>query len=363
MTSAADALSKSRLASNPDVDAPLPAVGAYQNVDADENFLNASPDIGIQYYHEKSKEPEGYNEIRAFRKARWWCPPQAAWKIFGFTTYHQQPSVERLIVHLEDEKLCRIPDRPLFKEDAPGVLKSAAAQYAGSQLMQWFALNRAERRLSVKAYPTRTAANELLYTEISRHYVWISAGGKKFWRRRMRDIVQFPTEARMYTVHPKDAERYFLRLLLCHVRGVTCHEDVRTYEGTLFATYRETCLARRLLADDKEWSHCLREGATYQSGKQLRDLIVFLFKECDPADPKGLFEEFAEDLSDDLIDAHKTRSQIEAGKQERYYEALHLIERNMDEYGGRFDASFFTVAYCDWCARKKVDHDQAERTN
>ena len=70
----------------------------------------------------------------------------------------------------------------------------------------------------------------------------------------------------MYGVSPRAGEQFYLRTLLTVVNGPRSWEDLRTYEGIAYATYREACLALSLLQDDGEWRRCLEEGAHIKTG-------------------------------------------------------------------------------------------------
>ena len=58
--------------------------------------------------------------------------------------------------------------------------------------------------------------------------------------------------------HPTEAERYFLRGLLNHVRGATSYEDLRTLGGITYPTFRETCEKRGLVKIDNTLGDTLR---------------------------------------------------------------------------------------------------------
>jgi len=40
------------------------------------------------------------DEVQQYLDARWICAPEALWKIFRFTIYRMNPTVERLQIHL-----------------------------------------------------------------------------------------------------------------------------------------------------------------------------------------------------------------------------------------------------------------------
>ena len=46
---------------------------------------------------------------------------------------------------------------------------------------------------------------------------------------------------RIVYANPAEGERYFLRVLLNHVRGATSYEDLRTAVGVTYSTFRKAC--------------------------------------------------------------------------------------------------------------------------
>jgi hypothetical protein len=59
-------------------------------------------------------------------------------------------------------------------------------------------------------------------------------------------------------------------------------------------------LARGLLEDDGEWRRCLDEGKELQTGYVLRNLLLIILRECSPAQPLALWQEYKSYLCDDL---------------------------------------------------------------
>ena len=68
---------------------------------------------------------------------------------------------------------------------------------------------------------------------------------------------------RIVYANPAEGERYFLRVLLNHVRGATSYEDLRTMAGVTYSTFREVCEKRGLIEMDKSIVDCLTEATTF----------------------------------------------------------------------------------------------------
>lgn len=150
-------------------------------------------------------------------------------------------------------------------------------------------------------------ARTLLYPEVPQYYTWDN-GGKKFNRRKRgipvegyNGVFQDNTIGRVYTVHPKNAECFFLRLLLHQIRGPTCFEDVKTVDNYICETYREACQRLGLLENDNHWDFALQEAVQTATAEQIRDLFAIIFTTCNPSNPKRLWFKFRDSMSDDII--------------------------------------------------------------
>jgi len=78
----------------------------------------------------------------------------------------------------------------------------------------------------------------------------------------------------MYFVSPSKGEQFFLRLLLTIFEGRKSWGHLRTWNGQVFATFKEACMARGLLEDDHEWRICLKEAIAMQPGMVYCWLLV-----------------------------------------------------------------------------------------
>ncbi|KAG7960213.1 hypothetical protein I3843_10G112200 [Carya illinoinensis] len=136
------------------------------------------------------------DEIQQFQLARWIAPPEAMWRIYGFIVNEMYPSVYSLHLHLEDQH--KVTFRA--NEDLINVLNSNRS--AKSMLTEFFVLNRVDEN-----------ARTLLYKEFLEFYVWSQ-------------------QYKEWTPNPFEGERYYMRILLNHIRGPLSFEDLRTVDGS-----------------------------------------------------------------------------------------------------------------------------------
>jgi hypothetical protein len=105
---------------------------------------------------------------------------------------------------------------------------------------------------------------------------------------------------RMYYVHPTAGELYYLRMLLMIVKVATSYVDLRTFSGTVYATFREACEARGLLESDNEWSLLFDEAIVSASSHQLRQLFVTVTLHCSVCNVRALFDKYCLYFRDDI---------------------------------------------------------------
>ena len=110
-------------------------------------------------------------------------------------------------------------------------------------LMAYFKLNEEDQE-----------ARKHKYQDIPKYYTW--SGNKWSKRKSQPEDGDMPrTIGRINNVSPVQGERFYLRLLLNHIKGATNFDELKIYEGINFSTYKETCLAIGLLEDDNEWMY------------------------------------------------------------------------------------------------------------
>ena len=89
----------------------------------------------------------------------------------------------------------------------------------------------------------------------------------------------------MYFVSPSKGEQFFLQLLLTIFEGGKSLEHLRTWNGQVFATFKEACIARGLLEDDHEWRICLEEAIAMQPGMVCHQLLAVILLTDEVAKP------------------------------------------------------------------------------
>jgi hypothetical protein len=130
---------------------------------------------------------------------------------------------------------------------------------------------------------------------------WIWDGPNKRWKRRSLKKKKFgPPIGRIYNVHPTTNELFFLRMLLNVVQGATCFEDLRTYHGTLYNSFKEVCEARGLVGNDNEWFLLFDEAVQWASSFQLRHLFMTVLLFCNVNNGRKLLDSYSKYMTDDL---------------------------------------------------------------
>ena len=226
-------------------------------------------------------EIEQRDEIKHYVDARYVSPAEAAWRLFRNEIHDQEPNVVRLQVHLPGQHMVTYDENLTIEE----VVTRAANER--TMLTEYFRANADEGAVGMLAH-------RVTYQEFPQHFVW--KADKKSWAIRQHGFAI----GRMYFVPPTAQERFYLRTLLCVVKGAFSYEDLRTHRGVTYPTFRDACIAHGLLEDDGEWRQCLRDASEMQTGTRLRHLFATILIFCQPTYPASLWDDFRHHICDDL---------------------------------------------------------------
>jgi len=272
-------------------------------------------------------EPQIIDEIRNYQDARYISPPEGCWRIFGFPLQDHQPPIQRLQVHLEGQQYVT------FDATDNRSAQAALDRHRETGLTAWFKLNQheAERPLTAKQLEMGPPSTKLRYVDIPKFYTWCAQS--KCWKRR-KSFQEWPTIGRIYAVHPRENERYFLRRLLYHVRGAKSFAEMKQWDGDKFdnelepcETFKAVCIRIGLLHDDQEWEICLTEAAIHKRSPQLRRLFCSILVHCSVQNPISLWTFFKSELCADVLGQarHEAQDKHLALSEEMEHEVLHKL--------------------------------------
>ena len=169
---------------------------------------------------------------------------KACWRIFEFPIQFQNPLVERLNFHLENEN----PIIYLENANLDNILQRPGIK--DTKFTEWMKTNEAFED-----------ARELTYAEFPTKWAWHQ--NVKQWKQiKGRKCI-----GRVYNAHPSSGDRFYLRMLLNIVKGPRNFKEIMTVKNITYPTYKDACYALGLLDDDKEWHECIIEAAHWASGK------------------------------------------------------------------------------------------------
>ncbi|XP_044435332.1 uncharacterized protein [Triticum aestivum] len=161
------------------------------------------------------------DEVQEYLICRYICEYDALWRIFGFEIHFKMPSVQRLTVHMPGMNT-------VYYRAGADLTKIVDSDFLRkTMLTEWFVANEMfedARSLTYCDFPTA-------WTWDAKSRSWHPRGGGE-------------KIGRVYYVHPLSGELYYLRMLLMIVKGARSFEDLRTYDGRLYHTFKERLVPR-----------------------------------------------------------------------------------------------------------------------
>ncbi|CAG8585914.1 3826_t:CDS:1 [Cetraspora pellucida] len=144
------------------------------------------------------------------------------------------PSVLRLQVHLPYQQTVA------FSRDANLENIINDDKNERTMLTEYFRMNE-----------TDVDARNYLYREFPRYYIW-NKTNKKWTKRHHGNMI-----GRMYMVNPNEGEKYYLRLLLNHVKGATSFTDLKNVRDYVCTTFRESALMRGIIEVENPYHNAM----------------------------------------------------------------------------------------------------------
>lgn len=144
-------------------------------------------------------------------------------------------------------------------------------------------------------------ANQYLYREFLEFYRWDRS--RKIWERRKSSQ---KVMGKIYTVSPSEGERFYLRILLNHVRGPQSFDHLLTVEGEICPTFKQAIEKRGLLQHDESVRQCLLEASNTHMPYALRRLFITVLVYCEPTGVHDLWDEIYPYMIEDYASSTST---------------------------------------------------------
>ncbi|XP_074115113.1 uncharacterized protein LOC141537831 [Cotesia typhae] len=242
-------------------------------------YVNKGSDLAIFEVQNINKN----DETARYQMGRYISSNEAIWHILSIPIHERDPAVQHLAIHLENGQ------RVYFTEE--NVLQRAF-EALKTTLTEFFTL--CQKPVVFFGQFAKT----LVYGDVPRYFTWNKSSKK--WEPRKQGkphpsitgIFKAKTLGRLYTVHPKQRECFYLRLLLVNVPGPTSFEFLRTVKGRVFNTYQDACRELQLLEDDNHWDLTLADAALTSTPNNIRQLFAIILTTCYPLQAQTLWEKY-----------------------------------------------------------------------
>jgi hypothetical protein len=226
----------------------------------------------------RNRDQETVDEIQQYYDCRFLSPSESIWRIFAFQIHNRNHAVIRLTFHEEGKQSI------VFKDSSD--LESILRYNINKQTMflAWMEAN--------KEYPE---GRHLTYSQYPSMFTYDTDG--RFWKPRQRG----GSVGRLTFIPQSNQDIFYLRLLLNVQAGCTSYEDLKTVHGRVYDSFREACVALKLLEDDLEFINAIKEVSELGSGISLRKMFAKLLMSNSMSNPLHVWNEVSEILVDGIL--------------------------------------------------------------
>ncbi|GAU49905.1 hypothetical protein TSUD_139610 [Trifolium subterraneum] len=226
----------------------------------------------------KTRDDECVDEIQQYYDCRFLSPSESIWRTFAFKIHERHPAVIRLTFHEEGRQSIIFRD----SSNLSSVLRHNKKK--ATMFLAWMEAN--------KRYPE---GRHLTYGQFPSRFTYDSDG--HFWKPRKRGCAI----GRLSYISHSNRDLFYLRLLLNVQVGCTSYDDLKTVNGNVHDSFRDTCGALKLLEDDREFIAVIVEVANLGSGVSIRKMFASLLMSNTMSDPLRVWENLWKVLIDGIL--------------------------------------------------------------
>jgi hypothetical protein len=212
---------------------------------------------------------ERIDEIDEFWNGRYHSAGEATWRILGFNITKKTPSVTSLPVHLPNSihnrryttsagtgSLSSL-ERYFLRPDGMSESNGSLRNFSDLRYSEYFQLFR------LKSYDSTTTPHNPRYFLEQPTPPGIPP---------MQVVPRCSSDAHITRLHPirlSLGDVFYLRVLLQN-RSARSFDELRTVNGTIYATFQDACIALNLFSDETEAEYCFAEAVeTMQTPFQM----------------------------------------------------------------------------------------------
>lgn len=266
-----------------------------------------------------------FNEPMKYIRGRYVTSHSGLWRLFAWPLHEAYPSVVNIGVHLDGAQPVIYP----IHAKSTRIFKEWEKQRR-TPLTEYFQTvrNEYEKPLSKKKLNGGLPATELRFDEMPQYYEW-----KRETKRWIRRTNKTKCITRVYKVSLQDKEKFYMRRLLLHKKGVKNYADLRTVDNIKQTTFEKACVKLGIANNDTEYFDCMAESALHSSARALRDLFILILRDKLLSNESVLkmWELYRKDFSSDILHNYRKHRLNMDYCTEIYNIALYKIEKRLND--------------------------------